>query len=195
MEAKILFILCLALLLDAPQAHSQPDSVYYTESGYVEFASQVPLHSFTGESKNLTGMIDPKKNVIDFYVDINTLKTGIGKRDRDMYETLNTDEFPFAEFTGSFDSTVPSLSKSTDTLNVSVSGKFTINGISKPMTIKGFFVPVQNGLNLMSEFKVNLNDHQIKPPGILFYRVDEIQNVTVEAKLKLIPREQIVNSN
>ncbi|MFP8487868.1 YceI family protein [Gracilimonas sp. Q87] len=195
MAARTLFVFCLVLLLDAPQAHSQPDSVYYTESGFVEFSSQVPLHSFTGESENLTGMIDPEKNVIDFYVDLNTLKTGIGKRDRDMYKTLNTDEYPFAEFTGSFDSPVPSSLENTDTLTVSVSGDFTINGISNPMTIEGILVPVQKGLKLESGFKINLNDHQIKPPGILFYRVDEIQDVTLEAILKLTPREQLVNSN
>jgi polyisoprenoid-binding protein YceI len=195
MTVRPLFILCLALLLDAPQAHSQPDSVYYTESGFVEFASHVPLHSFTGVSEKLTGMIDPERNIIDFYVDLKTLKTGIGKRDRDMYKTLNTNEYPFAEFTGSFDSPVPSSLKSTDTLSVSVSGDFKINGISNPMTIEGILVPVQDGLKLESEFKINLKDHQIKPPGILFYRVDEVQDVTLEAILKLTPREQLVNSN
>lgn len=195
MAARTLFILCLYLLLDAPQAHSQPDSVYYTESGYVEFASHVPLHSFTGESENLTGMIDPEKNLIDFYVDLKTLKTGIGKRDRDMYQTLNTDEYPFAEFTGSFDSSVPPSLNSGDTLNVSVSGDFTINGISNTMTIDGILIPVQDGLKLESKFKIDLSDHQIKPPGILFYRVDEIQDVTLEAILRLTPREQLVNSN
>jgi len=195
MAAKTLLVLCLVLLLDAPQAHSQPDSVYYTESGYVEFASHVPLHSFTGESENLTGMIDAEKNLIDFYVDLKTLKTGIGKRDRDMYNTLNTDDHPFAEFTGSFDSPVPTSPKNTDTLSVSVSGDFTINGISKSMTIEGTLVSVQDGLKLESEFKVNLNDHQIEPPGILFYRVEEVQDVTLEATLKLTPREQLVNSN
>lgn len=195
MAARTLFVLCLVLLLDDPQAHSQPDSVYYTESGYVEFASTVPLHSFTGESKNLTGMIDAEENIIDFYVDLKTLKTGIGKRDRDMYETLNTDEYPFAEFTGSFESPVPSSFNSTDTLAVTVNGDFTINGVSNPMSIQGMLTPVENGLKLESEFEINLNDHQIKPPGILFYRVDEIQHVTLQANLKLTPREQLVNSN
>lgn len=195
MAARTLILLCLVLLLDDPQAHSQPDSVYYNESGFVEFASKVPLHSFTGVSEHLTGMIDPEKNLIDFYVDLKTLKTGIGKRDRDMYETLNTDEYPFAEFTGSFDSSVPPSLSSGDSLSVSVSGDFTINGISNSMTIEGILIPVKDGLKLESEFKIDLSDHQIKPPGILFYRVDEVQDVSLEATLKFIPREQLVNSN
>ena len=62
-------------------------------------------------------------------------------------------------------------------------------------TIEGTLVSVQDGLKLESEFKINLNDHQIEPPGILFYRVEEVQDVTLEATLKLTPREQLVNSN
>ncbi len=179
--------LVIILLLVGPQVHSQPDSVaYYTESGYVEFVSSVPMHSFTGESKNLTGIIDIDSNIIDFYVDLKTFKTGIGKRDRDMYQTLNVEDHPFAEFTGSFVSLPPPLTSLIDSVEVSVTGDFTINNVSKEKTIEGLLIRKKEGLKLLCEFELNLNEHNIIPPGIFFYRVDEIQKINLEALLKPI---------
>jgi len=66
--------------------------IYMTHSGHAEFTSRVPLHTFTGESNHLTGMINYGENIIDFYLDLNTLRTGIDRRDRDMFRTLNVDE-------------------------------------------------------------------------------------------------------
>ena len=48
----------LLLILTAVFQNTNDDVVYYTDSGHAEFTSSVPLHSFTGESNHLTGMID-----------------------------------------------------------------------------------------------------------------------------------------
>lgn len=60
--------------------------VFVTENGSVEFLSKAPLNEFTGKSSNLNGLVDLDKNLLDFYVDLNTLNTGIGLRDRHMRE-------------------------------------------------------------------------------------------------------------
>ncbi|HCD51041.1 MAG TPA: YceI family protein, partial [Balneolaceae bacterium] len=46
---------------------------FYTETGKAVFTSKVPLHTFSGTSENLTGMIDLDKNTVDFYIDLATL--------------------------------------------------------------------------------------------------------------------------
>jgi polyisoprenoid-binding protein YceI len=95
---------------------------FRTESGKVIFLSQAPLSEFTGESKSLKGLIDFEKNLVDFYIDLNTLKTGILLRDKHMRENyLETEKFPFAEFTGKFES-LPKLSSTPE--KVKVIGKF-----------------------------------------------------------------------
>ncbi|MEX0662764.1 MAG: YceI family protein [Balneolaceae bacterium] len=164
-----------------------------TDSGYAEFTSHVPLHSFTGKSNHLTGMIDPSERVVDFYIDLNTLKTGIGKRDRDMYSTLNVEEHPFAEFTGTLNS--PIDMESTEKQTVEVTGDFTIHGVSREVTIPGTIQKNEDHLLLEAEWTLNLNNYNIEPPGILFYRVNEEQEVRIEATLLPQDRETLSNGN
>ncbi|HKK45491.1 MAG TPA: hypothetical protein VJ964_08210 [Balneolaceae bacterium] len=58
------------------------------------------MHSFTRKSHHPVGKISLQDSTVDFYVDVHTLKTGIGMRDRDMLETLNAEKYPFADFYG-----------------------------------------------------------------------------------------------
>jgi polyisoprenoid-binding protein YceI len=165
------------------------DLVYITDSGIVEFTSRVPLHTFTGESNYLTGIIDVTENIVDFYLDLNTLRTGIDRRDRDMFRTLNVNDHPFAEFTGSF---VSSFEPESDQeQNVTVNGQFTIHGVTRDIEIDGVLQRQDEDFYIKAEWTLNLNDYDIEPPGILFYRVNEQQEVRIEAVLS--PRNR--NSN
>jgi hypothetical protein len=172
-----------------PVTDIREDVVYYTGSGHAEFTSRVPLHSFTGKSDHLTGMIDLRDNVIDFYLDLNTLKTGIGRRDRDMYRTLNVSDHPYAEFTGSLE---PGFdSDSGDAQNVTATGVFTMSGVARDVRIEGQLTKTGSGLLLEAEWIINIRDHDIDPPGILFYRVDEEMEVRIRADLDTTGRETI----
>lgn len=155
---------------------------YITENGHVEFTSSVPLHSFTGSSDHLNGLIDFDENLVDFYIDLKTLDTGNGKRDRDMYSTLNVEKHPFAEFTGSFTSSFDL--ESSEEQNVTVLGDFTIHGVTQSIEVDGILQKRNNGLYLEASWILNLEDYQIEPPGILFYRVDEEIEVRIEAELE-----------
>lgn len=155
--------------------------VYYTESGRVEFHCEVPLHSFTGHSNYLVGKINLKTGVVDFYVDVYTLKTGIGMRDDDMLETLEAEKYPFAGFYGKLISNFnPKLNKPQ---KVTVKGKFTIHGVSNTITVTGTLQKTEKGLKLHASWKLNMTDYHIKPPGILFYRVSEVVDITIDALL------------
>ncbi|TVR32089.1 MAG: YceI family protein [Balneolaceae bacterium] len=164
-----------------------------TNSGHAEFTSRVPLHTFTGESGYLTGMIDYEENIIDFYLDLNTLRTGIDRRDRDMFRTLNVDEYPFAEFTGEFE-TLPDL-QSAEKQFVVVVGEFTVNGVTQNLIIEGSIQSDENGIVLAANWNLLLKDYEIEPPGILFYRVNDEVNIHVKALLKPQKREESLNNN
>lgn len=155
---------------------------YLTETGHVEFTSSVPLHSFTGTSDHLNGLVDFDENLVDFYIDLQTLDTGNGKRDRDMYSTLNVEDHPFAEFTGSLTSSFDS--ESTEEQNVRVLGDFTIHGITQSIEVEGTLQKRDDRLHIEASWILNLEDYEIEPPGILFYRVDEEIEVRIEAKLE-----------
>ncbi|MBO6793435.1 MAG: YceI family protein [Balneolaceae bacterium] len=181
---KKLFTLLIALVLFSPlQAQS-----FFAEDGEAVFISKVPLHTFEGSSQNLVGLINLDENILDFYLDLETLDTGNGKRDRDMKLTLETEEFPFAEFYGTLVSPVdlnnsepqPALAK----------GTFKIHGEQQEVEIEGTLQPTSEGLLLKANWILNLNDYDIEPPSLLIIKVDENQEINIEILLKPYSEDQ-----
>ncbi|MCC5928344.1 MAG: YceI family protein [Cyclobacteriaceae bacterium] len=161
---------------------------FQTSEGKVEFLSKAPMSEFTGKSDKLHGLIDFDKNMVDFYVDMNTVKTGIGLRDRHMRDNyIETKKFPFAEFTGKiegFDG--PIMISPGQSIEVTVSGKFKIHGVERPMVIPGTITKNSKGnqLEVKTQFNVLLGDHDIEIPKVVFYELAEEQKVSLEAILK-----------
>ncbi|MEX0721285.1 MAG: YceI family protein [Balneolaceae bacterium] len=174
------YLLSLILLFSLNQnAVSQS---YYTENGTAVFHSRVPLHTFSGTSEHLTGMINLEENILDFYLDLETLETGIGKRDRDMRETLETEEYPFAEFYGELQSDFDSTT--TEEQPVRAVGNFTIHGVENEIEVEGTLQMTDEGLLLKAGWILLLADYDIEPPSLLFVKVDQEQEIEIEALLK-----------
>ncbi|MEX1013560.1 MAG: YceI family protein, partial [Candidatus Paceibacterota bacterium] len=125
-QTSIFLILALFTLI----SDRLPAQSFMADDGYVEFVSTAPLLEFKGVSENLTGLIDLESMMVDFYVDLNTLETGVRRRDRDMRNSyLETDKFPFAEFSGQLVSEFdPNL---TETQEARAAGKFKIHGVER----------------------------------------------------------------
>lgn len=155
---------------------------FMTEEGDVEFTSSVPLHTFTGTSSQLKGLIDFDENLVDFYIDLQTLDTGNGRRDRDMYSTLNVEDHPFAEFTGKLTSDFDQDSDSAQ--KVTVEGDFTVHGVTREISVDGELSLNGDVLKLSAGWVINITDYNIEPPGILFYKVDEEMDIKIEAELQ-----------
>lgn len=175
----IFLALCLTLITIPNQVWGQ---AYMTKTGHAEFDSSVPLHSFTGESDYLVGRINLNDSTVDFYLDVNTLKTGISKRDKDMLETLEAEEYPFAEFFGKLTSSFDSNKK--EAQEVTAKGEFTIHGVTRDITVDGTLKKTSEGLQLNAAWTLNMEDYDIEPPGILFYRVSEKIDIRIDALLK-----------
>ena len=152
-----------------------------TENGTAEFTSKVPLHTFTGTSSNLFGLLNLEDATVDFYLDLETLKTGNRKRDKDMRITLDTKQHPFAEFYGKLASEFnPDKNEAQP---ARVVGKFTIHGVSQEVEIEGELHPTNEGLKLTANWKLNLEDYEIVPPSLLIVKVDEVQEIQIDALL------------
>lgn len=171
--------LIILLLLWANTCFSQS---YYSETGKAVFHSEVPLHTFSGSSQNLTGMIDLETNTIDFYLDLETLKTGIGKRDRDMRETLETDQYPFAEFFGKLINEIDP--ENNEPQSVTVQGTFKIHGKQQDVEIDGVIEPIDEGLHVRANWILLLKDYDIEPPRLLFVKVDQEQKIEIDILLE-----------
>lgn len=176
-KVLFLFLFCYSTLVSG--------QAFYTETGNVVFISKAPLSEFEGESSNLNGLVDLDKNLLDFFLDLNTLDTGIGLRDRHMRENyLETEQFPFAEFTGKMDD-LPELVMG-EKVPVKALGKFTIHGIERDMEVNGFLTLLNmNEISLEAEFEVLLSDHEIPLPKLVFYELAQNQTVKLSATMKI----------
>lgn len=174
-----IFITCALFLLLSDKSAAQS---FMANDGYVEFVSTAPLLEFKGVSENLTGLIDLETMMIDFYVDLNTLETGIRRRDRDMRSSyLETDKFPFAEFSGKLMSEFdPNLTAEQE---VKATGTFRIHGVKKEIDVVGTLTPNGNALQLNASWVVLLEDYNIARPKVLFYELAEEQTVNISIQL------------
>jgi polyisoprenoid-binding protein YceI len=155
---------------------------YMTDKGTAVFYSRVPLHTFSGNSNHLTGLINLSNLKVDFYIDLTTLETGIEKRDRDMRETLETEKYPFAEFFGEL---VSDFNPDTTAEQpVKVEGEFKIHGVSREVTIDGTLQMKPEGLLVKASWILRLENYDIVPPRLLFMKVDQEQEIEIEALLK-----------
>ncbi len=178
---RLLLIFCGLLLSSQVLAQS-----YTSEDGYVAFHSKVPLHDFTGEANTLIGSIDFSEGVVDFYVDLETLKTGNRKRDRDMRRTLNTEEHPFASFYGTLGNLEQLASAGTgDVLDVLVTGAFSVNGISRDIEVPGTITLQDGSISVEAAWEILLDDYEVVPPRLLFMKVDEVQRLEIKTTLLL----------
>ena len=171
----------IALLSISFSVENASAQQFSSNEGHVEFRSHVPLHSFTGRSDELIGAVNLETGTVDFYVDLETLKTGNGKRDKDMRKALGTNENPFAEFYGTLSSIFdPELEGPQE---AAVSGTFTVNGVPQPLELIGTMEMIGGDLLLSAAWSVFLEDHKIKPPRLLIIKVDDEQQITINIRL------------
>jgi len=156
--------------------------IYMAEGGYVEFVSTAPLLEFTGKSNHLAGLINFDENKVDFYVDLNTIDTGINLRNRHMRDSyLETEKFPFAEFTGSL--VTPYDFEKGEVQEVTVNGIFTIHGVEQERDISGTLEKTAEGMMLKASWVVLLEDHDIRKPRVVFYELADEQTVSISILL------------
>jgi polyisoprenoid-binding protein YceI len=152
------------------------------KSNVVKFISDAPLEDFEGVTNKIDGYIywsgtDPvSESELYFEVDLNSLDTGIGLRNRHMRENyLETDTYPLTHFTGKL---IEAEKSDRGEYIVRAEGQFFVHGITRKVTINATMAPVENGFNITSNFIIALTDYNIEVPQLMFFKIDE--NMTVD---------------
>jgi polyisoprenoid-binding protein YceI len=173
--------LLLALVLAGWGAEVSAQT-YQARNGLVEFTSRAPLLTFTGTSRQLLGLINLSDGAVDFYVDLNTLETGIRRRDRDMRTVyLETSRFPFAEFKGRL--VTPIDPSRAGPQPARVRGEFIMRGITRPFEATGTIERSGRGFRVQAGWEIRLNDYNIERPRVVFYELNDVQEVRIDILL------------
>ena len=192
---------CLMVHLLPGPASGQEFHVELNAENRVRFVSDAPLEDFEGittlidgfvflAGDGLAGATDLAASEFHFEVDLASLDTGLGLRNRHMRENyLETDRFPFASFSGR----VLELSDGKEgVLLAKAGGVLTIHGVSRTREIDcrigSARLPgeagVQKGLRVDCAFPVALPDHDVPIPKLMFMKINEI--VELDIRLSLI---------
>ncbi len=185
--------LLVGALLFSVMALAREYQVLGTEKNMVKFISDAPIEEFEGVTSEIDGYLiwngPDKIEDARFYfeVDLNSLDTGIGLRNRHMCENyLQTDQFPKAWYEGRITEVEK---KGGGVFAVKTSGKFNVHGVARPLQLVGTLIENGDRLRIKSEFQVKLSDHKIKIPSIMFYKIDENMKVVVDFVVKTVEEE------
>jgi len=156
--------------------------VFKGKQGHAEVYSKSTLENFTGKSDYLVGQVNLADSSVDFYLDLSTLSTGVELRDEHMQEEfLETNKYPFAQFSGKLISPFdPTLS---DTQQVKVKGEFKLHGVTRTIIVRGKMAEKNNHLYVSANWKLQLPDYKIKVPQVLFMKVSKTQKLSIRAML------------
>ncbi|HEX2960920.1 MAG TPA: YceI family protein [Ignavibacteriales bacterium] len=181
---KPVVVMLFCLMLSVPLYSTEHD-VDKAKKNQVKFTSDAKIETFDGTTDKIDGYIAwdgddiLNKNQLYFEVDLRTLDTGIGLRNRHMKEEyLETDKYPMTNFKGKL---VKADKSSDGKLNVTAEGNMFIHGVTKPITIKGTLIPSDGGgYRVQSNFEVKLTDYNIPIPQLMFLKISEVMKLNLD---------------
>lgn len=183
---------CMVALLPVGSA-GQEYHVDLEARNQVTFLSDAPLEDFEGVTHLIDGFLVLPEGWVSgegslgdsrfyFEVDLGSLDTGIGLRNRHMRDRyLHTDRFPFVSFGGSVSSLAPAGDGG---FQATASGDFSLHGVDRSRDVQCLGERRGEGLIVRCAFDVILSDHDIPIPKLMFMKIDEIMKVRLEFNLK-----------
>jgi len=170
-------------------AHAQEFQVDLGRENRVRFVSDAPLDDFEGitsridgflflAGEGLAGVTDLNASEFYFEVDLASLDTGIGLRNRHMRDNyLETDKYPFAIFSGR----VTRLDRVGEgRFQATTRGTLGIHGIERDREILCTGESYGPALRVRCSFEVALPDHEIPIPKLMFMKINEVMALDLD---------------
>ena len=163
----------------------------------VRFTSQVAGFSFDGVTSRVDGYVYwegqelfERNDQLLFEVDLSSLETGIGKRDRDMRGVLETSRWPKAVFKGEIahhervDSTLAAY-------RIEVAGRLFLHGVERELEVPGTIILEKGRTKAEASFSLKLADFGIEAPSLAaFIKVSEKVVITMSFSLKHVQQKE-----
>ena len=183
-------------------AAAQEYHVDLAASNIVRFISRAPLEEFDGVTDRIDGyvLLDGGRlgeasagsaGEIYFEVDLASLDTGIGLRNRHMRDNyLEVEDYPYATFSGAIDSVAATAPGQ---FEVHASGVLAMHGRERSLSPPCEVSELGAGYRVACSFSVLLSDYQIKIPKIMFLKVAD--EVRIELEFAVRPAEEDGSEN
>jgi polyisoprenoid-binding protein YceI len=184
-------ICSLVLLLFSLCARAGEWHVDKGAKNLVKFTSEVVVLTFDGVTDKIDGYIYwegnsflEKNSRLRFEVDLNSIETGIGKRDRDMRDVLETEKWPVTYFEGSI-SGLEKIDSTVTAYRVTAKGNMFIHGVVKEIEVPGTIAFEQDRMHIKAGLMILLQDYNIEAPSLAaFIKVSQEVRLLVDFYLK-----------
>lgn len=182
---RIPLSLSSVFVLATPVSAAQEYHVDLTATNVVRFLSKAPLEEFEGVTDRIDGYVlldsetlreTPSGGTTEMYfeVDLTSLDTGIGLRNRHMRDNyLEVAEYPYATYAGTIDEVTATAPGQ---FRVNSLGTMAIHGREQPLSVACDVSELGDGYSITCSFQILLSDFAIKIPKVMFLKVaDEVR--------------------
>lgn len=176
-----LFFLSSAFLGQSQEGASK--ALYRSDNGVVSFVSDAPLELISARSNELAGLLDPEKGTFAFQIATQTL-TGFNSplQQEHFYENyIETEKYPTATFTGKIIEKVDFNTPGEQ--EIRAKGILDIHGVKKERIVKVDLEIEKDRFTARSTFTVNLEDHNITIPKLVYQKIAEEVQVNIQVTL------------
>jgi len=158
--------------------------VFDAVKGVVNFRSDAPLELIKASSKELKGKLDASKKTFAFMVKMRSFEGFNSPLQKEHFNEnyLESSQYPDAYFSGKIIEDIDFTQNGTYT--VRAKGNLFIHGIQQERIIKST-ITIDNGtIKIVSNFTVQLSDHNIPIPKVVHEKLASEINVEVTADMK-----------
>ena len=186
MRGFLAFLICLPLAVEGGEWHVDRKA----DGNQVKYISTVAVFSFSGATDEIDGFIywegdslSVEKSQLHFEVDLASFDSGIGKRDRDMREVLDTDRWPKAVYKGEI-TELAVVDSSVTAFRVETRGTLSLHGAEGEIGVPGLVVVEGDRSRVEAAFSLKLADYGIEAPSLAAF-VKVSQRIQLEISVVL----------
>ncbi|MCE7864674.1 MAG: YceI family protein [Bacteroidetes bacterium CHB5] len=170
-------LIIIILLLNASVVKAQK---FVLEKSKVVFFSDAAIEDIRAENTKAVSIFNAETQDVAFSIPIAEFQfENSTMREHFNEKYMDTEKFPKATFQGKF-----SKFNAEGTQPVTATGKLTIHGVTREVEIQGNVTSNTNNMIAKATFIVKLDDYQIKIPQLLWQKIAEQVEVTVEFSYK-----------
>jgi polyisoprenoid-binding protein YceI len=153
-------------------------------SGILSFDGHATVGDFTGTTRTMTGQVAGASGLssVRGWVEapVQTLKTGNGKRDKDLNKSMESSRYPNLRFdlTG-----ITSQQRAGDSVPVTLHGSLNIHGVTRRVELPGTIQFQGAGARVRSDFPLNLKDYKIGGLSKMLGVLKMYENIEVHVDL------------
>jgi polyisoprenoid-binding protein YceI len=158
---------------------------YMTRTGKIIFFSSTPLENIEAFNNEVSAIADAGNGDIVFQAPIKSFKFEKALMQEHFNENyMESDKYPKAEFKGRIANPSAVNFTKDGTYNVTTTGKLTIHGITRDVSVPGTITVKGNEATINSKFKVRTADYGIKIPALVEGKIAKEIAVTVNSILQ-----------